>query len=93
VNPRVVDQAVDPSESIGCLLHDALRGVGSCDVARNGGEVRVIGGGIKREVPTTPVSFHEVGLVDHASGLAPSDTDEHAFVQPAEIGATGLDLR
>jgi hypothetical protein len=44
VNPRVVDQAVDPSESIGCLLHDALGGVGSCVVARNGGEVRVIGG-------------------------------------------------
>ena len=38
-------------------------------------------------------SCDEVGLVDHASGLAAADADEDALVQPVERGRGGLDLR
>src|SRR4029453_18007278 len=34
----------------------------------------------------------EVGLVDHACGLAASDAHEYALVQPVELGRRGLDL-
>ena len=40
----------------------------------------------------TPDSSDEVGLVDHAGGLAAADADEDALVQPVELGCGGLDL-
>ena len=33
-----------------------------------------------------PGSGDEVGFVNHASGLAAANADEHAFVQPVELG-------
>src|SRR4051794_38930127 len=36
-------------------------------------------------------SSDEVGLVDDSRGLTAADADEDALVQPAEVGAGGLD--
>jgi hypothetical protein len=37
-------------------------------------------------------SSDEIGLIDHAAGLATGDADEDALVQPVEIGGGRLDL-
>src|SRR4051794_13289885 len=41
----------------------------------------------------SPGSCDEVGLVGHASRTSAADTDEDAFVQPAEVGGGGLHPR
>src|SRR5262245_45440719 len=38
-------------------------------------------------------SSDQVGLVDHACGLAAADGDEYALVQPVKSGRGGLDVR
>ena len=44
------------------------------------------------QVATSADSSDEVGLVDHACGLAAGDADEDALVQPVEVVGGGLDL-
>ena len=42
-DPGVVDQAVDPSESVDCLDHQALSSLGFSDVTAHREEVRLVG--------------------------------------------------
>ncbi len=37
-------------------------------------------------------SSDEIDLVDHAARLTACDTDEDAFIQPVEVGGSGLDF-
>jgi hypothetical protein len=37
-------------------------------------------------------SSDEIDLVQHASGLPTTHTNEDAFVQPLKVGGSGLDL-
>src|SRR6266508_180297 len=53
---------------------------------------RRLPGSARRHGGSAPDLCDEVGLIDDSSGLAATDADEDALVEPVEIGRAGLDL-